>query len=155
MTVLATFLPWYSFQVILPVSGVVHIFAVTTTLWGFTTLAPILIVAGSVLALLLAGLVSRPVSNVVVALIGLAIIAYGIVRCFDVPNLGVNILPGGLEAITQLEGGPFIILSGGLLMVLGALGDLLTVPAGDVAGRRRLSGRWRRGTSMSPPHAAG
>ena len=39
---LSTFLPWYSFQVILPVARVVHIFSVTTTLWGFTTLAPII-----------------------------------------------------------------------------------------------------------------
>jgi hypothetical protein len=152
MTLFATFLPWYSFEVVLPVGRVVHIFAVTTTLWGFTTLAPILIIAGASAALVLATLLSRPLSNVVIALIGLAIFVYAIVRCFDIPNLGVQVLPGGIQAVTQLEGGPFIELSGGLLLVLGALGDLLAAPvaAGDGS---RFPGRWRSRTSVPPPHA--
>ena len=78
---------------------------------------------------------------------------YSIVRCFDIPNLGVQTLPGGLRAVTQLEGGPFIELSGGLLLVLGGLGDLLTAPAG-LADSSRFSRRWRSGASM-PPHATG
>jgi hypothetical protein len=154
MALFATLLPWYAFQVVLPVGRVVHIFAVTTTLWGFTTLAPILIIAGAVAALPIAGLVTRPVSNVIVTLIGLAIMAYAIVRCFDIPSLGVQVVPGGVQATTQIEGGPFIELSGGLMLVLGALGDLLAAPAG-AAGGSRYSGRWRRGTSVHPPHVAG
>jgi hypothetical protein len=152
LALFSTFLPWYSFQVILPVARVVHIFSVTTTLWGFTTLAPILIIAGAVVALLVAGLASPPISDAVVGLIGLAFFVYGIVRCFAVPNLGVELLPGGVPAVTQLEGGPFVELVGGLMLVLGALGDLLAAPAdATYAGPRR----WRGGRSTpAPPHAA-
>ena len=60
----STVLPWYSFDVVLPAGRVVHIFAVTATQWGFTTLAPILELAGALAALLIAGLVPRPAANV-------------------------------------------------------------------------------------------
>jgi hypothetical protein len=154
MALFATFLPWYSFQVVLPVGRVVHIFSVTTTLWGFTTLAPTVIIAASFAAFVLAILGPRPLVNVIVVLVGLGILVYGIVRCFDIPTLGVQIVRVGVPATTQLEGGPFIMLSGGLLLVLGALGDLLTAPAG-VAGGSRFSDRWRSGTRVPPSHAAG
>jgi hypothetical protein len=149
MAVFSTFFPWYSFQVILPVQRVVHIFFVTTTLWGITTVAPIVIIAASFAGFVLSVIGPRPVANVIIALVGVGILAYGIVRCFDVPSLGVQIVRGGLPASTQLEGGPFIELSGGLLFVLGALGDLLTAPTG-AAGGSRFSDRWRSGPSVIP-----
>jgi hypothetical protein len=50
--------------VVLPAGRVVHIFAVTVTQWGFTTLAPILELAGALAALVIAGLIPRPSANV-------------------------------------------------------------------------------------------
>jgi hypothetical protein len=150
MVLFSTFLPWYSFEVVLPVQRVVHIFFVTTTLWGITTVAPIVIIAASFAAFVLSMIGPRPVANVIIALTGVGVLAYGIVRCFDVPVLGVQIVRGGLPASTQLEGGPFIELSGGLLFVLGALGDLLTAPAGAAGGSRFSSDRWRSGPSVIP-----
>jgi hypothetical protein len=149
----STLLPWYSFEVVLPAGRVVHVFAVTVTQWDFTTLAPILELAGALAALLIAGLVPRPPANVIIALIGLAIFVYGLVRCIVVPSLGVELLPGGVPAVTQLEGGPFIELLGGGILLLGALGDLLTLPAAQAGGSRRSRG-W--GVSRSvPPAGAG
>jgi small-conductance mechanosensitive channel len=147
---LATFLPWYSFEVVIPVARGAHIFAVTTTLWSFTTLAPILIVVAAAVAMLVATLAPRPLANAIVGLIGVGLLAYGIVRWINIPNLGVEIV-SGLPAITQLEGGPFIELTGGLLLVLGALGDLLAAPAGALS-RPSFSG-WRAGSSVPPPGA--
>ena len=149
IVVFSTVLPWYSFDVVLPAGRVIHIFAVTATQWGFTTLAPILELAGALAALLIAGLVPRPAANVTVALIGLAIFVYGLVRCFVVPSLGVELLPGGVPAVTQLEGGSFIALLGGGILLLGALGDLLTFPATHEGGSR-LSRGWRVGRSVPP-----
>src|SRR5690242_9819390 len=48
-----------------------------------------------------------------IALIGLAIFVYGLVRCFCGAQPRVELLPGGVPAVTQLEGGPFIELLGG------------------------------------------
>jgi hypothetical protein len=70
-----------------------------------------------------------------------------------VPSLGVELLPGGVPAVTQLEGGPFMELLGGGILSLGALGDLLTFPAAQEGGSR-LSRGWRVGRSV-PPAGAG
>jgi hypothetical protein len=145
----STVLPWYSFDVVVPAGRVTHIFAVTATQWGFTTLAPILELAGVLAALLIAVLVPRPAANVSIALIGLAMFVYGLVRCFVVPSLGVELLPGGVPAVTRLEGGPFIELLGGGILLLGALGDLLTRPAAQEGGAP-VSRGWRVGRSVPP-----
>ncbi|MCW3032864.1 MAG: hypothetical protein JWM60_1209 [Solirubrobacterales bacterium] len=125
----ATFLPWYSYEVVLPTTRTIHVFTVTATLWGLETLAPILIVVGAVVSLVLVGAaVPGRILGAIVGLIGLAILVYGIVRCFDIPNLGVVLLsPVGaarLSAITQLEGGPFVELGGGALILLGGIGAM-------------------------------
>lgn len=143
MALFSTVLPWYSFNVILPVVRVVHVFAVTTTLWGFTTLAPILIVVGAFVAIVATGFLPRPAANGIAVVIALAMLVYAIIRCLDVPNLGVEILPGGIPAITELEGGPFILIGGSLLIFLGALGDLFapaTEPDTELRATRRFRG---------------
>ena len=63
MALFATVVPWYAFEVVLPLGHVIHILAVITTLWGFTTLAPILIIVGAFLALILAVLLTGPLSD--------------------------------------------------------------------------------------------
>lgn len=155
IVVLATALPWYSFDVILPVTGVIHVFAVTVTLWGLTTLAPILILAGAVVALIFAATVDWRLAGLVTGLIGTAICVYAVVRCFDIPSLGVKALPVPVPAITQVEAGPFAALSGGVILVVGAIVDLLTAPSG--ARSRRLAAareRTNRPAGMPPSHAA-
>ena len=128
--VLATFFPWYVFEVVLPAGGVTHAFAVPITLWDLTTLAPIIIVAAAVVALVCLAMIDSRVAGVVEALVGLGITVYAVVRCFDVPALGVDALPaavprGGGRAATQLAGGTFVGMAGGLMLLVGSLADLL------------------------------
>lgn len=156
---LATFLPWYSFEVVLPVRGTpLHFFAVTSTLWGFTTLAPILVVVGAFVALVLLAVGEGRLTGIVTALIALAIVVYAAVRCFDLPSLGVALVgPSRVvatTAVTTLEGGTFVALAGGLMLAIGALGSLW--PAGSaVPGAERDAGRgWEREGPSFTPHPA-
>ena len=132
---------------------VIHIFAGTATQWDFTTLAPILELAGALAALLIAGLIPRPAANVTSQSSARRSSFTALCAAFLVPSLGVELLPGGVPAVTQLEGGPFMELLGGGILSLGALGDLLTFPAAQEGGSR-LSRGWRVGRSV-PPAGAG
>lgn len=148
---LTTFLPWYVFEVVLPVGGVTHVFAVPITLWGLTTLAPILIVVGAAVALLCLSFVRARWASAVAAVIGLGISAYAVVRCFDVPSFGVDLLPAssGLpRAKTQLEGGPILAIGGGLMLLAGSLADLL-------APRRREAATPATATPAATPAEGG
>jgi hypothetical protein len=127
LAVIATFLPWYSFDVVLFAGPMVHMFAVPITLWGLTTIAPVLIVVGAVAALVCFAMIDSRVAGIIEALVGLGITAYAVVRCFDIPNLGVqpaNALPG-IKAATALESGPILSIGAGLMLLMGSLGDLL------------------------------
>jgi hypothetical protein len=144
----ATFIPWYVYEVVIPAGAITHVFAVGITLWGLTTLAPILIVVGATAALICFAIVEPRWAGAVEALVGLGITAYALVRCFDIPNLGVNASGRGPRAATVLEGGPFLALSGSLMLLAGSLADLL--PArGDAAvsdaPAPKRSGRFERG----------
>jgi hypothetical protein len=144
VAVLATFLPWYRFEVVIPPLGRVpaHIFSVPVTLWGFTTLAPILIVVAAVVAMTCITMIDGRVAGVVTGLVGLGILAYAIVRAADVPSLAVPGPAAAVHAVTRLDGGPFLALAGGLMLTIGALGDL--APAGDEALARKRDLRARR-----------
>jgi hypothetical protein len=125
---LATFLPWYSFDVLLPAGGVTHVFAVPITLWALTTLAPVLIAVGAIAALICLAMVQPRVAGILEVLIGLAITAYALVRCFDVPDLGLQTLPraaaSGVRAATRVESGPVLTAAAGVMLLIGSLGDL-------------------------------
>jgi hypothetical protein len=145
----ATFLPWYSFEVVLPVRGTpLHFFAVTSTLWGFTTLAPILVVAGAIVALALLAVGEGRLTAIVTALIALAILVYAAVRCFDLPSLGVALVgPNGVvatKAVTVLEGGPFVAIAGGLMLAIGALGNLWPASSAVPGSERETRRGWER-----------
>jgi hypothetical protein len=147
----STFLPWYSFGVVIRGGGeVVHVFSVTTTLWGWTTLAPILLVATAAVALTFTAVVPGRISGVVMALVGLGIAVYAIVRCFDIPNLAIH-GPAGIRAVTELEGGPFVAIAGGVMLVIGGIGEVLLSPA--AAPRPWFSRSGWRGPSTPPPQA--
>jgi hypothetical protein len=132
----ATFLPWYSYEVVLPAAGAVHVFSLTATLWAFTTLAPILLVVGAGLTLILVAVAPERVFGPAAVLFGIGILAYAIVRCFDIPHLGVLLVgPNGaarLATITQLEGGTFVAIGGGAMMLLGGLAALSATKRADV-----------------------
>jgi hypothetical protein len=148
----STFLPWYAFGVVVPRTEIVHMFAVTTTLWGWTTLAPILILAGAVVALIFTAVVPGRIAGAVIAVIGLAIATYATVRCFDIPNLAIR-GPGGVRAVTELEGGPFVAIAGGVMLVVGGVGELVVSPASSARPWFSRS-RWQ-GPSTPPPQAVG
>jgi hypothetical protein len=146
----STFLPWYAFGVALPGREIVHVFAVTTTLWAWTTLAPILIVAASVAALIFTAVVPGRLAGAVIALVGVGITVYAIVRCVDVPNLAIH-GAAGVRVATDLEGGPFVAIAGGVMLVLGGVGELFTAPASSTTPSFSRS-RWQ-GPSTPPPQA--
>jgi hypothetical protein len=147
----STFLPWYAFGVVFPTGGLLHVFSVTTTLWGWTTLAPILIIVGATIALIVTAAVPARIAGIAIALIGLGIAAYAIVRCFDIPNLAIR-GPSGARAVTELEGGPFLAIAGGVMLFVGGLGELIAAPSPSERSRWLSRSRWR-GPSTSPPHA--
>jgi hypothetical protein len=151
IALLSTVLPWYSFDVVLPVPGIVHVFAVGVTLWGFTTVAPILLLAGAVVALSVAVVADRRLAGAVVGLIGLGIAVYAVVRWIEVPNLGIGFLPGHLPAVTQVDSGPFAALAGGVILLVGAVADLVTSPAEARSRRSAFTGQ--AGPSVPPPQA--
>jgi hypothetical protein len=146
----STFLPWYAFGVVIPGAEVPHIFAVTTTLWGWTTLAPILIVAGSVLALIFTALVPGRTAGAVIALVGLGVTAYAVVRCVDIPGLSVRGTRGA-HTLTELEGGPFVAIAGGVMLLVGGIGEMIVAPRESA--RPWYSRSPWRGPSTPPPHA--
>jgi len=150
IAIVATFLPWYEFGVILQVGRVTHVFDVATTLWGYTTVAPILIVVGGFVALVSSTLIELRAARALAALIGLAVAVYATVRCADAPVLAV------------IAGGAPLALAGGLLMMIGGIGDLWwsdEVPGAGNDGRQRIAhGRPRptlaRGRARRPLSAA-
>ncbi|MCW3009594.1 MAG: hypothetical protein JWP17_4220 [Solirubrobacterales bacterium] len=158
--VLATFLPWFSYQVLLPAGRVVTVLDIGVSLWAVTTVAATLFVVGGVVAAVMLTVVASRLAGVVTALVGLGAVAYTVVRCFSIPDLGINrvasILPTA-HATTTLEGGLFLGMAGGLMLLFASLADLLPAkgdearaPATEEAsapGRSRM--RRRRGVPVS------
>jgi hypothetical protein len=157
LVVLSPFFSWYSYEVVVQSGRVTNIFDVAMTLWGLTTLAPILLSAGAVAALVVMTLVTSRAAALATALIGLGVVAYALVRCFDIPDLGVSALANRprVDAATSVDAGIFLAISGGALLVIAALGELLPSRAAEstpetaaLGGRPRL-GRRRRGAPAS------
>jgi hypothetical protein len=139
LAVIATMLPWYTFDVSFATKGIAHTFAVPITLWGLTTVAPVVIVVAAVVALLCLTFVDSPVAGFVEGVIGVGIIAYGIFRCVDVPALGVNPVGSGTaESATVIESGPIFLLAAGLILLVSSVADLL-LPAGADADDARTA----------------
>jgi hypothetical protein len=137
---IATAISWYTRDVSFAttVDGVGYASSKSYALWDLTTLAPVLLVVAAALG---AGLLlfSTPGSTRATAglagLLGLAIVAYCVVKCFDLPDLGptgdvTGFLPtpgdsgagASAHASTTVNAGPFVGIVGGLLMVAGAFG---------------------------------
>lgn len=128
----ATFVAWYDFDVVFDAGGVTHVVEVPVDLWSTSSLAAALLLGAAVAAVVLMNLPWGPAAGraaVVVALIGLGIAAYAAVRCFALPDLGMDAAPvaAGLPAaaaLTHLDGGPFLALAGALMLIAGAAGLL-------------------------------
>jgi hypothetical protein len=135
---IATAISWYTHDVSFAtnINGVSYASSKSYALWDLTTLAPVLLVVAAALG---AGLLvfsipgSGRATATVAGLFGLAIVAYCVVKCFDLPDLGPTgdvsgflPVPGGAgasaHASTTLNAGPFVGIVGGLLMVAGAFG---------------------------------
>jgi hypothetical protein len=155
IAVLATFFAWYSFEVVLAAGGAARLFVVPVTLWDLTTLAPVLITVGAIVALFCLAMVDSRVAGVVTALIGLGITIYAFVRLFDVPSLGVRdaaALARGVRATTTVDGGVPLELVAGIMLMLGSLGDLMRrreEPAAAAPGREE-GARWQRERAEQP-----
>jgi hypothetical protein len=154
VAIFATFLPWYSFGGVFGTAEALHIVAVTTTLWGLTNLAPILIVLGGAVALIFTAVLDGRITGMVVSLIGLGIAAHAVVRLVEIPQLGIR-GPRGVRAVTELEGGPFVALVGGLMLLIGGVGELI-VSSPNTPGAATWASRTRwQSSSTQPPHAVG
>jgi hypothetical protein len=153
MALFATFLPWYSFAVVLPTPRTIGVFDVTSTLWGVTTVAPVLITAGAVAALTVVAVADDSrAAGALTLLIGLAMLAYGVVRCFNIPGLGVAALTArGLvaaRAVTSLEGGPFVEIGCGMLLAAGSIRMLW--PSASAYEQEWQTSEWGGPTTAAP-----
>jgi hypothetical protein len=128
LVVLGTFVAWYSYEVVITAPPVAHVFVVPVDLWSLYPLAAALLVAGAVAIMVLVSvpaLAARRAAGMAAGLLGLGITVYGAIRCFDTPHLGVGPIGGVLQAETNLDGGPFLTLTGGGMLILGSLPVLL------------------------------
>jgi hypothetical protein len=159
----STFVSWYEFDVVLRVGRAVQVFRVPVDLWGPSPVAGLVLLAASVGAVALLNLpVSVPPRQAAVAaaVVGAGITVFAVVRLFDVPDLGFSTLAPPKTAVrarTDLDGGPFLALGGGLILTAGAVGALLAAPARPrAAGRaRRRPRRAGRGTRGRPTPTRG
>jgi hypothetical protein len=143
LVVLSTFITWYTFDVVFRVGSTVHEFAVGVDLWGPYTLAGILLVVGGAVGLVLVNMPpaasSRP-AGIVAAAIAVAVVVYAVIRCLQIPDLGISqiasALAGGASAGTHLDGGPFLAIAGGLMLFAGAA-SLLVPSTGEATARVR------------------
>jgi hypothetical protein len=137
---LATFVSWYSYEVVFAAGRVVHVFQVPVDLWGPYTLAAILLLAGAVFGLVFLSLpasVSPRAAGLAVLAIAIAIGVWALIRCLDIPSLGVNELATparGATASTVLDGGPFLALAGAVMLAMGSLSILLPAREAEEAG---------------------
>lgn len=132
LVVVATFVSWYSYEVLLPLRRAPHSFQVPVNLWTFDTLAAFLLLAGAVAAAVLLNLPTDwlpRAAGIAAAAIGLAMAIYSAIRCFDIPDLGVTNLVRPVagttpRARTHLDGGPLLALSGSIVTVIGSIGAI-------------------------------
>jgi hypothetical protein len=111
---------------------VTHVVAVPVDLWSTSSLAAGILLAVAVAAVVLLSVESAPAGRaaVVVAVMGLGVAAYAAVRCFVLPDLGMDVAPAvagpgaAVGAQTHLDGGPFLALAGALMLIAGAAGLL-------------------------------
>jgi hypothetical protein len=135
VVLIATAISWYTRDVSFAtnVGAVGYTSSKSYALWDLTTVAPVLLVVAAALG---AGvlLFSTPGSTRAAAglagLLGLAIVAYCVVKCFDLPDFGptgdvsgflpVTGVAADAHASTVVNAGPFVGIVGGLMMVAGA-----------------------------------
>jgi hypothetical protein len=67
-----------------------------------------------------------------------------------VPSLGIH--SGGGRAVTELEGGPFVALAGGIMLLIGGIGELIASSAGTQTAAWASRSHWQ-GPSTQPPQA--
>ena len=144
----STLVAWYSFHVAFSVPATA--FWVPESLWSLYPGAAALICAGALVGLALVNVPSLAQTRwagVAIALVGLAVVVYSAVRILDLPSFGVFDVArpfgyGTIERGTDLDGGPFLALTGGFLLTLGALPVLVT------AGERSRSFSGSRSPAM-------
>jgi hypothetical protein len=145
----STLVAWYDYEVIVAAGRIAHLFEVPVNLWSLYPLAAALVMAGALVAMALLAVppaVSPRVPSILAAIIGLGIAAYGAVRAFDIPGLGVNTSArAGIEAHTSMDAGPLLAFVGGMMILVGAL--VVAVAASRAAAGTGDSVRTRR-----PPH---
>jgi hypothetical protein len=126
IVVTSTFVSWYTFDVAVSIAGVADVFVVPVTLWNYAPIAAALLVLAAVVGVALYALppelASRPM-RIGAGVLGLAVAAYALYRCLDVPELGLPAAAGRTD--TTVDGGPFLALGGGILQALGALPALM------------------------------
>jgi hypothetical protein len=133
LAVMGTFVAWYDFDVVITGPPIAHMFIVPVDLWSLHPLAATLLLVGAVVSLVLVSvpaLAARRFVGMVAGLLGLGITVYAAIRCFDIPHLGVRDaasagVAGAVQPETTLDGGPFLTLTGGAMLVLGSLPVLL------------------------------
>jgi hypothetical protein len=129
LVVISTFVAWYDFDVAFVTLGVAHAFVVPVDLWSLYPLAAALLSAGAIACVTIVAFGTSRALGAVGALLGLGIVVYSGVRILDIPALEVGRLPANVpataQAATNLDGGAFMALLGGILLCFGALSVLM------------------------------
>jgi hypothetical protein len=154
----STLVAWYDYQVLIAAGRIVHLFEVPINLWSLYPLAAALLMAGALVAMALLAIppvIAARAPSLVAALLGLGIGAYGAIRTFDTPDLGVNTgARSTIEAQTSMDAGPLLAFVGGAMIVVGAL--VVLVAAGRAArasDQRARPARSRHGGAAPPTPA--
>ena len=124
LAIVATCLPWYRFDLFVgdaaSQSGTVGI---GQDLWTVSTLAAIVVVVAAVvagLAMLLPD-ASLRAAGAVVALIGVGIAVYAVIRWFDMPDVLPVASGRAIGAASALGAAPFLAFAGGAALALSGL----------------------------------
>jgi hypothetical protein len=150
----STLIAWYDFEIVLDNGRITHLFEVPVNLWNENALAAALLLGASLVAMAL--LVVPPAvgvrwPSIVASLIGVGILAYALIKCFDAPSLGIR-SPNhpAIQARTYIDGGPLLAIIGGVMIALGGLVVLVGVHRTAV---REATGRSPRATAPPPAGA--
>jgi hypothetical protein len=153
----STLVPWYDYQVVVATRPIVNLFEVPVNLWSLYPWAAAALVVGALVAMAMLAIppaMAPRAPSAIAALAGLGIAAYGVYRAFDVPDLGIHVVPrAGVDAATVIDAGALLAFVGGLVIVVGSL-VVLVAASREATSTSDARSRTPRHGGAAPPSAA-
>jgi hypothetical protein len=119
LTVVATCLPWFRFDLLVGNSTEAGSVGIGQDLWTISTLAAIIIVVAAVLAgiAMLAPDIALRGAGLLALIAGTGIAVYAVIRWFDMPD-GLAVATGAVGTASALSAAPFLAFAGGAAIAL-------------------------------------